>query len=100
MQTSLPSAAQIANVSFAVPTVNVGVDIISKLVAVTGELFGGNVSIEEDHDPDFSDERYLVIAAETSLDPKSIVRAELAWIEILTSLAPNWHSVRLSIRPI
>lgn len=53
----------------------------------------------DDCDPEFPGDHYIVFAVDSDMDPANLLRAEQAWIREVQAIAPNWDSVRLSIRP-
>ena len=67
-------------------------------MGVTADLFASDVAVYEDHDPEYPDEKFAVLAVETSLPPRAIVDAEQQWIMALREFAPSaFDSVRLLI---
>jgi len=77
------------------------VEMLTSLVRVTSELFGGEVTINEDFDPEYPEHRYLVVEATTRLPPKEIVQQERKWIEALLDLGlPPIVDIRLSPLPL
>jgi hypothetical protein len=76
----------------------VAVEMLTKLVGATCELFGGTVSIYESFDPEFRDDKYTVLSVTTSLCPKDAAEAEREWVRRVENIAPSWKELRLSIR--
>jgi hypothetical protein len=75
------------------------IDLLSKVISLTTTLFGQEVTVHEEHDPEFPEDRYVVFAVESEMDVADLVRAEQAWVREVRAIAPNWDSLRLSIRP-
>ena len=75
-----------------------GVAAIVKIIGVTSELFGGEVTLVEDCDPEFPDDRYAVVVAQTQLDPCEVPKTEREWVKRVEAIAPKCDGLRLSIR--
>ena len=66
---------------------SVAVEMLTKLISTTCEIFGGEVSIYETCDPEFQDDKYTVLAATTALSPKEAAQAEREWVRRVESIA-------------
>lgn len=72
---------------------------LNALVTATCKSFGSAVYVFEDCDPEFPDDRFIVLAVDTTLSPKGVVKAEQEWVRSLRRFAPSSReSVRLLIR--
>jgi hypothetical protein len=80
------------------PASREAIELACKIIGVTSSLFQAEATFSESCDPEFPSDRYHVVAVETSLSPAEIVRAEQRWIKEVTSIAPEWESLRLCIR--
>jgi hypothetical protein len=96
MSIEIPSSSDAA---FAAAPQQAAIEILSRLVRITTSLFGKEVKVVEDCDPEFPDDRYVVFAVDSDMEPADLLRAEQAWVREVRAIAPNWDSVRLSIRP-
>jgi hypothetical protein len=74
------------------------IELACTIISLTSTLFQGEATFFESCDPAFPTDRYHVVAVETPLSPAEIVRAEQRWISEVISIAPEWESLRLSIR--
>jgi len=80
------------------PATREAIELASRIISLTSSLFRAEATFFESCDPEFPGDRYHVVAVETSLSPAEIVRAEQQWISEVISIAPEWESLRLSIR--
>ena len=80
------------------PAAREAIDLACRIISVTSSLFKAEATFCESCDPEFPSDRYHVVAVETSLSPAEIVRAEQQWIAEIIAIAPEWESLRLSIR--
>jgi hypothetical protein len=80
------------------PATREAIELACKIIGVTSSLFEGEATFCESCDPEHPSDRYHVVAVETSLSPAEIVRAEQQWIAEVIAIAPEWESLRLSIR--
>jgi hypothetical protein len=80
------------------PATRGAIELACRIISVTSSLFDAEATFFESCDPEFPSDRYHVVPVETSLSPAEIVRAEQQWISEVVSIAPEWESLRLSIR--
>ncbi|HEX4143645.1 MAG TPA: hypothetical protein VHY91_08940 [Pirellulales bacterium] len=80
------------------PAAREAIELACKIIGLTSSLFEAEATFFESCDPEFPLDRYHVVAVETSLSPAEIVRAERQWIDEVIAIAPEWESLRLSIR--
>jgi hypothetical protein len=74
------------------------VEMLTRLVRITSELFCGDVSLRESCDPEFRDDKYTVLSVNTRLSPEEAAKAERDWVRRVESIAPSWKDLRLTIR--
>jgi hypothetical protein len=72
-------------------------EMIGTVVAITTRLFDGPATIEESFDPEFQNDKYIVLTVHTSLGPKDAIAMEQRWIEEVETAMPGWEQLRLSI---
>ena len=70
-----------------------------EVIRITNELFG-DVQVKETCDPEFADEKYVVLIVRVKGSTKQLLALEEEWVEKVSKVAKNWESFRLSIRPI
>jgi hypothetical protein len=68
------------------------------VVEMTQRMFGAT-TIEETCDPEFPDDRYVVLTVQSELDPKAVVAQEKRWITELYRIATSVDGIRLLILP-
>jgi hypothetical protein len=73
-------------------------ETVAKVVEMTCELFGGDVSLYESFYPEHPTDRYPVISVTTRLSPKEAVRTESVWIHRIMEIAPDWKDLCLGVR--
>ena len=70
-----------------------------EVIRITSELFG-EVGIKESFDPEFSDDKYLVLIVRAKGSTQELLSLEKKWVERVMPFAETWESFRLSLRPI
>jgi hypothetical protein len=71
-------------------------DVVACVLQITRDLFGENVGIAEDCDPDSPSDRYVVLRVEVP-DPESAVRLESEWLSKVRCFSSQPTSFRLSL---
>ena len=72
---------------------------LRELIAATTRIFKvEEAGIYESCDPEYPDDKYVVLAVDTDFSPEQIVNAERAWVQEMLRIAPDWDNVRLLIR--
>lgn len=69
-----------------------------EVIRVTNELFG-DVHVKESHDPEFADDKYVLLIVRARGNAQELLALENKWIEQVSKIARNWESFRLSLRP-
>jgi hypothetical protein len=69
---------------------------VCKVIGITTEIFGPNVSVKEDYDPEESDLKYVVLSVEVD-DVESGLQKERQWVSRVRSVSAIWNSFRLSL---
>jgi len=69
------------------------------VVGITTEIFGKDVRISESHDPEFRDDKCILLKAMTDLPPDGIVSAEMEWADRVVAVNPHWDNLRLLVYP-
>jgi len=72
-------------------------ETMRKIVGVTTAVFGTEVRIKESYDPEFPNERYVVLCAEVDAEGSDILRMESEWVKRVADISPNWHGFRLRV---
>jgi len=72
--------------------------VLQKVVDLTTELFGKNVQIASDFDPEYPDDKYTVFTVEVAGSSDEIMRTEGEWARRVNSLVKGVDSFQLSIR--
>jgi hypothetical protein len=70
-----------------------------EVIRVTNELFG-DVHVKESHDPEFADDKYVLLIVRARGSAQELLALENKWIEQVRKIARNWDSFRLSLRPL
>ena len=70
---------------------------IQKVVDATTELFGKNVLVESDCDPEFPDDRYTVFRVEAPVS--TAIQLEEEWVRRVNAIVKGADTFRLSIVP-
>lgn len=73
-------------------------DAYGKIIGITTELFGDDVRIKESYDPDFPDEKYIVLVVVSGGDNPVLLELESEWIRRVAQVTSSWHGIRLSIK--
>jgi len=74
--------------------------VIDDVRRITHELFPGKFEFTHEFDPEYPDDRYVVINVEASGEPKSLVDLSCRWSERIRQLSPDlFGKLRLSIVP-
>jgi hypothetical protein len=85
--TALPSAFDLAGV-------------MDEVRAVTQELFPGKCEFTSEFDPEYPDDRYVVVNVEATGEPREIVDRCCKWHERVRQLWPElWDTLRLFVVP-
>jgi len=67
---------------------------------ITAELFPGTFSYEEEFDPEYPGDTYVVISVESPGDMRDVIRRQCEWHERIRGLSPDLsRKLRLSISP-
>ena len=74
--------------------------LMSEVRQITEELFPGSFSCNEESDPEYPDDTYVVISVESTGDIREVVRRRREWHERIRALSPDlFGKLRLSISP-
>ncbi|MCL4204490.1 MAG: hypothetical protein KJ000_18550 [Pirellulaceae bacterium] len=74
--------------------------VMSDVRQITQELFPGPFSFDEESDPEYPDDTYVVISVESTRDIGEAVRRRCEWHERIRALSPSmFGKLRLSINP-
>lgn len=74
--------------------------VIDDVRKITQELFPGKCEFTHEFDPEYPDDRYVVVNVEASGEPKELVELSCRWSEQIRQLSPNlFRNLRLSIMP-
>ncbi len=74
--------------------------LMSDVQHITEELFPGPFSCNDECDPEFPDDTYVVINVESSGDIREVVRRRCEWHERIRALSPDlFGRLRLAISP-
>jgi hypothetical protein len=67
---------------------------------ITGQLFPGKCELTSEFDPEYPDDRYVVVNVEAEGDPHSIVDRTCKWHELIRQLSGDLPGrLRLSVVP-
>ena len=73
---------------------------MSDVKQITEELFPGPFSCNDEFDPEYPDDTYVVISVESTGDMREIVRRQREWHQRIRALSPDlFGKLRLSISP-
>ncbi len=73
---------------------------MSDVKQITEELFPGHFSCNDEFDPEYPDDTYVVISVQSTGDIQDVVRRQCDWHERIRALAPDlFGKLRLSISP-
>jgi hypothetical protein len=74
--------------------------IMAEVREITQELFPGKCEFTNEYDPEYPDDRYVVVNVEATGDPKEIVDLCCEWHERIRRLWPHlWDTLRLLVVP-
>jgi len=74
--------------------------VLDAVLEMTKDLFGENVSVKEEADPEIPGERYVVLDVVLRGDVREIVALDQEWHRrLLGTVAENPQGFRLSIEP-
>ncbi len=73
-------------------------EMLAQLKRMTQEVFDCEVQIADDCDPEFPDEKNVLLIVKPLASLDQIVQKESQWVKRLRTIAPDWDAVRLSIR--
>ena len=74
--------------------------LMSDVRSITEELFPGPFSYDDEFDPEYPEDTYVVINVESTGDMREVIRRECKWHERIRALAPDlFGKLRLSISP-
>jgi len=74
--------------------------IMSDVQQITQELFPGPCKFTSEFDPEYPEDRYVVVRVAATGDPSEIVDRSLAWDERVRRLRPDlWDALRLMVIP-
>lgn len=71
-------------------------DSLKSVLNITRELFGREVLVQEDCDPESPDDKYVVFAVDVA-DADSAVRLEREWVKRVRPVSSRWPNFRLSL---
>jgi hypothetical protein len=67
---------------------------------ITEEMFPGPFSYDEESDPEYPQDTYVVVNVESRGEMREVIRRECEWHERIRALAPDqFGKLRLSISP-
>ncbi len=73
---------------------------MSNVQRITEELFPGPFSCNDEFDPEYPDDTYVVISVESTGEMHEVVRRQREWHERIRALSPDlFGKLRLSINP-
>jgi len=73
---------------------------MSEVKQITEELFPGPFSCNDEFDPEYPDDTYVVINVESTREIREVVRRQCEWHDRIRALSPGlFGKVRLSISP-
>jgi hypothetical protein len=74
--------------------------IMAEVRSIAQELFPGKCEFTTECDPEYPDDRYVVVNVEANGSPKEIVDRELVWDQRIRQLWPHlWDKLVLSVVP-
>ena len=74
--------------------------VIDDVRRITQEIFPGKCEFTDEYDPEYPEDRYIVVNVEASGEPKEIVDRSCEWHKRIEEFAPNsFGHLRLSIVP-
>lgn len=71
-----------------------------QIVEITTRVFGQKPAIQPDHNPDFPEERCLVLTVELPANVALVLEKEAAWTKQVAAVEPKLDMIRLSIKPL
>lgn len=92
VETSLPPASAKAPETAATQSS----DVLACVMRITRDLFGENVEMAEDYDPESPSEKYVVLRVEVP-DSESAVRLESEWLSKVRCFSRQLTNFRLSL---
>ncbi len=78
---------------------NVAINILHRIVEVTTSIFGDDVKISESFDPEFPEDKNIVLSVETDWPTDRVIQAEQEWAKAIGNISPTLETIRLSILP-
>jgi hypothetical protein len=93
--------AQLArNGNRALPPLELAPDILAKVRAITQEIFPGKCEFTSELDPEYPEDRYVVVNVEATGEVQEIVDRGEVWHDRIRQVWPElWDTLRLSIDP-
>jgi hypothetical protein len=74
--------------------------VIDEVRKITQELFPGKCEFSHEFDPEYPDDRYIVVDVEAKGEPRELVDRSCEWHKRIEAAAPNsFGHLRLSIMP-
>jgi hypothetical protein len=74
--------------------------VMPEVRAITQELFPGPCEFTHEFDPEYPEDRYVVVNVESSGEFKEILDRECCWHDRIRQLWPDlWDKLRLSVVP-
>ena len=74
--------------------------IMEDVRQITQELFPGKCEFTSECDPEYPEDRYVVVSVEATGEPKEIVDRSCVWHERIRQLRPDlWDALRLFVVP-
>lgn len=75
-------------------------DLLDQVREITQEIFPGKCEFTSEFDPEYPEDRYVVVNVEATGDIKEIVDRECVWDQRVRQLRPDlWDTLRLSVVP-
>jgi hypothetical protein len=73
---------------------------MSEVKQITEELFPGPFSCNDEFDPEYPDDSYVVVSVESTGDMREVVLRQCEWHDRIRALSPDlFGKLRLSISP-
>lgn len=69
-----------------------------EVIALTSEIFGGPVTVQESYDPEHPNHKWIVVTAEATASRSAILKLESEWARRISSSSPHSDGFRLRIK--
>jgi hypothetical protein len=74
--------------------------VMTEVREITQKLFPGKCEFTSECDPEYPEDRYVVVEVEATGEPKEIIDRESVWDERIRQRWPNlWDTLRLLVVP-